>query len=80
MKIGIPKELQDNRIAMVPATMKKITSEQITFLVERDAGLAASIPNADFEKVATITDRSSLLSQAEYAPWLCRYSKSFILS
>ena len=41
MKIGIPKEAQDKRVAMVPATMKKIKSDQVTFLVEQGAGINA---------------------------------------
>jgi len=48
MKIGIPKESQDNRIAMVPVTMKKIKSEQVEFLVESTAGVNASLPDDAF--------------------------------
>ncbi len=65
MKIGIPKESQDNRIAMVPATMKKIASEQVIFLVENNAGVNASLPDTTFSEVATITDRATIFQDAD---------------
>lgn len=65
MKIGIPKESHDNRIAMVPATMKKIKSEQVEFLVELDAGVSASLPDTAFGEVATITDRATIFQSAD---------------
>ena len=65
MKIGIPKENQDNRIAMVPATMKKIKSGQVEFLVEADAGVNASLPDAIFSEVATMTDRATIFQTAD---------------
>ncbi len=65
MKIGIPKESQDNRIAMVPVTMKKIKSEQVEFLVEQNAGHNASLPDAAFAEVATITDRATIFKEAD---------------
>lgn len=65
MKIGIPKESQDNRIAMVPATMKKIASELVSFLVEKDAGLNASLPDTAFDEVAKITDRATIFQEAD---------------
>ena len=65
LQIGIPKESQDNRIAMVPVTMKKIKSEQVEFLVEQNAGLNASLPDATFAEVATITDRATIFQEAD---------------
>ena len=65
MKIGIPKESQDNRIAMVPATMKKIASEKVSFLVEKDAGLNASLPDTAFDGVAKITNRVTIFQEAD---------------
>jgi len=65
MKIGIPKESQDNRIAMVPTTMKKIASKQVTFLVEKEAGLTASLPDNAFGEVATMTDRATIFQEAD---------------
>lgn len=64
MKIGIPKELSDRRVAMVPSTMKKLADEQVTFLVEKGAGLMASLDDSTYEEVATLTDRQSVLSDS----------------
>ena len=65
MKIGIPQENKDNRIAMVPSTMSKIKSDQVEFLVEKGAGISASLPDIAFSEVATITDRVSILSNSD---------------
>ena len=65
MKIGIPKESNDNRIAMVPVTMTKIKSDKVEFLVENGAGETASLPDADFSEVATMADRATILSSSD---------------
>lgn len=65
MKIGIPREVRDNRIAMVPATLKKIKSEEVTFLVEDGAGELSSLPNDEFSPVATISSREALLKESD---------------
>ena len=65
IKIGIPKEVQDSRVAMVPATIKKLVSDQVQFLVEKGAGGKASFTDKDFEEVADLTDRSGVLSQSD---------------
>ena len=65
MKIGIPKENHDNRVSMVPATITKIANEQVTFLVEKGAGEKASLSDADFSEVATLTDRSTILQDSD---------------
>ena len=64
MKIGIPKESQDNRVAMVPDTMKKLKSENVTFWVEKGAGDKASLPDAAFEESATITNRDTIFKDS----------------
>jgi len=65
MKIGIPKENNDNRIAMVPVTMSKIKSTEVEFLVEKAAGEAASLPDVAFSEVAAIVDRATILSSSD---------------
>jgi len=65
MKIGIPKENKDNRIAMVPVTMSKIKSDQVEFLVEKGAGETASLPDAAFSEIATTSDRATILSNSD---------------
>ncbi|MFK7982216.1 MAG: NAD(P) transhydrogenase subunit alpha [Saprospiraceae bacterium] len=65
MKIGIPKEGNDNRVAMVPVTMKKIKSEDVIFLVEKGAGEKASLPDATYTDLATVTDRATIFKDAD---------------
>jgi len=65
MKIGIPKESKDNRVAMVPATMSKIKSEKVDFLVEKRAGENASLPDSVYTEVATISDRVSIFNDSD---------------
>lgn len=65
MKIGIPKELSDKRVAMVPSTMKKLADDQVTFLVEKGAGAAASLNDEQYQEVATLTDRQSILRDSD---------------
>lgn len=65
MKIGIPKESKDNRVAMVPSTMSKIKSEPVEFLVEHGAGTTASLPDSAFSEVATLVDRASIFKDSD---------------
>ncbi len=65
MKIGIPKEISDDRVSMVPEVIKKLEGLKAEFLVEKGAGTNASIRDLDFETVATITDRQTLLSTSD---------------
>lgn len=65
MKLGVPKEIQDNRVALVPATLPKLKDLGLEILIERDAGAGAMYDNADFEAHATLVDRKTLLAQAD---------------
>jgi len=65
MKIGIPKEIKDNRVAMAPSTMSKLKSEKIEFLVEKGAGENASLPDSAYTEVATIVDRMSIFNDSD---------------
>lgn len=52
MRIGIPAEIRpgETRVAATPETIRKlIQSERHTCIVQAHAGVAASIPDADFE-------------------------------
>ena len=44
MQIGIPKEIQENenRVAATPNTVELLIKQGFTFLVEKNAGTAAS--------------------------------------
>ncbi|MFK7978753.1 MAG: NAD(P) transhydrogenase subunit alpha [Saprospiraceae bacterium] len=65
MKIGILKESQDNRVSMVPATMKKAKLEQVEFLLESNAGVKASLPDDTYVEVAKMTDRLTIFQTAD---------------
>jgi NAD(P) transhydrogenase subunit alpha len=52
MQIGVPKETVDGerRVALVPEVVRKLTGQDHRVLVERGAGAAAMIPDAQFEE------------------------------
>ncbi|MEL6866440.1 MAG: NAD(P) transhydrogenase subunit alpha [Bacteroidota bacterium] len=65
MKIGVPKESNDYRVALVPATIEKLKALGLEILIEKDAGLAASFPDEAYQNLATIVDRETLLKSAD---------------
>lgn len=65
MKLGIPKENQDNRVSIAPATLAKIKALGLEILVEKDAGESAFFSNADYATHATVLSRSDLLHQSD---------------
>ncbi|MBT8283739.1 MAG: NAD(P) transhydrogenase subunit alpha [Flavobacteriaceae bacterium] len=65
MIIGILKEQADNRVALVPKTLKKFNVEHTEFRIEKGAGSLASYPDEKYEKYATVTDRESVLKQSD---------------
>jgi alanine dehydrogenase len=57
MKVGVPKELKDHeyRVAITPAGVRELVVHGHTVLIEREAGVGSSIPDAEFERAgATI--------------------------
>lgn len=59
LKIGIPKEsgLQENRVALVPASVVNLSARGHTIIVESDAGIKAHYSNRDFSEAgAHITE------------------------
>ncbi len=57
MKIGVPNETRDGetRVALVPAVVKKLASDQVQVMVEAGAGHRAGAPDKEYEEVgATI--------------------------
>jgi NAD(P) transhydrogenase subunit alpha len=59
MRIGIPKETAEGerRVALVPEVVKKLTGSGLDVAVQRGAGAAAMIPDAQYEEAgATLTD------------------------
>ena len=67
MKIGIPKEIDDKRVAVVPSVLSKIKSLGVEVLVEKGAGVGSSFSDDTFVEEATICDRDQLLNDSKYA-------------
>lgn len=64
MKAGIPKEIMpgEGRVAALPETVERLRRLGLTVLVERGAGRAAYIADADYEAAgATLVDSSAAL-------------------
>jgi NAD(P) transhydrogenase subunit alpha len=69
MQITVLKETDPNesRVALVPESVKKLVAMNVGVAIERGAGLAASINDADYETAgATISvDRAALLAATD---------------
>lgn len=69
MKLAVLKETEDgeNRVAIIPDSIKRISQKGFEILIEKDAGLAAGYSDQDYEaKGATIVaDIKDLLKQAD---------------
>ena len=58
MRIGVPAEIRpgETRVAATPETVRKLVQHGHTCLVQQDAGVASSIPDAEFQAAgATMT-------------------------
>ena len=69
MKIGIPKEIQENetRVSLVPQSVNKLTKKNIGVLVESGAGEASNFSDKEYEEAgAKITkDTKELFSSSD---------------
>ncbi len=66
MYVGILKEKNYNRVAIVPATIPKLKDLKLEILVEKDAGKAALQSNAAYEEVgAQVLDRKQIMEKAD---------------
>ncbi|MDN5214297.1 Re/Si-specific NAD(P)(+) transhydrogenase subunit alpha [Fulvivirgaceae bacterium BMA12] len=66
MKIGVLKEMNDAKVAIIPDIAKKFIEENNQVLVETGAGHLASFDDRAFEEVgATIASREETLKEAE---------------
>lgn len=66
MKLGIPKEQGDGRVAIVPATIPKLKDLGLDVLIEADAGLGAMFTDADYTaQGAQIVTREALLKESD---------------
>ncbi len=56
----------ERRVALVPAHVPGLLKMDMSVLVETNAGLSAGYPDAEYlEKGATVTDRNTILTQAD---------------
>lgn len=66
MKIGVLSELNDARVSIIPATVKKWIDQEHTILIEEGAGESAFFPNqAYLDAGASLLSRQDVLASAE---------------
>lgn len=65
MKIGIPKEIDDPRVAMVPAVALKLKEIGVEILMENDAGKSASFRMEDYGPSTTFVDRNEVFQSSD---------------
>ncbi len=65
MIIGILKEPHEQRVALVPSTLKKFKVTNTDFWIEKEAGELASYPDSKYEKYASIKSRNAILKEAD---------------
>jgi len=68
MRVGVPKETAsgENRVALVPEVVRKLTAKGVEIVVEAGAGEGAIIPDSSYEESgATVTDDSGAVWGAD---------------
>ncbi len=67
MIIGVLKEPEfENRVSLLPETVKTLSKLKANFLVEKDAGIRASVSNSEYtEGGATVSDREEVIKKAD---------------
>jgi NAD(P) transhydrogenase subunit alpha len=65
MVIGILKEPNDKRVALVPSTLKKFKAEHTEFWIQKGAGMLANYPDEKYEKYGKVAEREDILRQAD---------------
>ncbi|MCP3927885.1 MAG: Re/Si-specific NAD(P)(+) transhydrogenase subunit alpha [Bacteroidetes bacterium] len=65
MKLGIPKELNDRRVAIVPSTLPKFKALGLEILIEKGAGEKAMFSDEDFSEHARIVSREDLILESD---------------
>ena len=69
MRIGVPKEIKDNenRVGLVPSTVRELAANGHQVLVEQGAGLGAGIADADYVTVGAeiVPDADQVFGRAE---------------
>ena len=65
MRLGVLRETEpgEQRVALVPETIKKLKAKKLDAIVERGAGVSAGFPDADYEASgAELGDRAQVLA------------------
>jgi NAD(P) transhydrogenase subunit alpha len=65
MIIGLLKERDDTRVALVPEGMEKLKSLGVSFLIEKGAGEASLITDEAFGQSGEMADRDSVLQRSD---------------
>jgi NAD(P) transhydrogenase subunit alpha len=69
MKIAVLKETLagENRVAIIPDSIKRLSRQQISFIMQTDAGHASGYADADYEKVGAAIETSvdKMLAEAD---------------
>ncbi len=65
MKLGIPKEQDDPRVAIVPDTIPKLKQLGLDILVEKGAGEEAMFSDQDYAEHAEVVSRADLLKRSD---------------
>ena len=65
MKVGVLKELNDNRVAITPALIKKLKQIGAEVIIEHSAGERSGFSDAAYDQEAAVVDRKSVLESAE---------------
>ncbi|MDX1939975.1 MAG: Re/Si-specific NAD(P)(+) transhydrogenase subunit alpha [Saprospiraceae bacterium] len=65
MKLGIPKEQGDQRVAVVPATLPKLKDLGLEVLIETAAGAGSMYNDSEYANLAQVVSREELLRQSD---------------
>ncbi len=65
MNIGIPNEIGDNRVAIVPASVPKIKELGVDILLEKGAGNSAWFSDDDYGEDVRVVTREALLADSD---------------
>jgi NAD(P) transhydrogenase subunit alpha len=65
MKLGVLKEQNDNRVALVPQSLSKFKALGIDILIESGAGEGAMHADSEYAEHATVTSRDEIIKNAD---------------
>lgn len=66
MQIGILKEKEDKRVAIIPDSVRVLTEEKNTLLIEKGAGSGAFFSDKDYEEAGgKIIDRQKVIDESD---------------